>query len=95
MLVWTFNPMSHAFIPVLHILFVHRPPELLRYFVKQIRCSVHCYACQRFLLPPLVGSGRKGGLVALHRPVFIDYEIRVKSEVTDLLYYLDHRFACS
>ena len=119
MLVWTLIQ-CRIFAPVLHILCVHWQPELLRCFVKPIRCSVHYYACQRFLLPPLVGSGRKRGLAArrswqlgffpssapsgsghrrslvvLHRPVFIDYELRVESEITDSLYSLDPRFACS
>ena len=108
------------FAPVLHILCVHWQPELLRCFVKPIRSSVHYYACQRFLLPPLVGSGRKRGLAArrswqlaffpssapsgsrhrrslvvLHRPVFIEYELRVESEMTVSLYSLDPPSACS
>ena len=63
MLVWTLIQ-CRIFAPVLHILCVHWQPELLRCFVKPIRCSVHYYACQPFLLPPLVGSGRKRGLAA-------------------------------
>ena len=97
-----FNPMSQTFVPVSHILRVHWQPELCC-FVKPIRCSVHCYACQRFLLLAALrswqigffpssapsGSGHRRSLVVLHRKVFIDYELRVESEMTDSLYSLD------